>query len=146
VLSLAVSFVITLGAIVLPAPLFGGPYGEVVPRLVALILVGALPMTTLAVLSRRDGDDRSAPLVAPTTRGARVAVAVIASMIVPFAIVGVPASATAASTEVTVTAVSAHTVAGEEVTLTAQVTGKITTLCRSMEDRQDRGKGRQVAV
>ena len=78
-----------------------GSYPEFVTRLIAIILVGPLLPVGLALQYRAGGD---APVAAPTveasvSRRSRIAVAVIASLIIPFVLSSNPAPAVAAGTE-----------------------------------------------
>ncbi len=78
-----------------------GSYPEFVTRLIAIILVGPLLPVALALQYRAGGD---APVAAPTvkasaSRRARIAVAVITSLVIPFVLSSNPAPAAAAGTE-----------------------------------------------
>jgi hypothetical protein len=123
ILALAVSFGLGLAAAAIVDPFWHTAYSDLVIQLIALILFGALPFTALAVLYRRDGAEPSERLASPATRRARIAAATVATLLIPF-MIGVSSAPASASPEtVTVTADSTQTVVGEELTLTAQVTG-----------------------
>lgn len=78
-----------------------GSYPELVVRIIALIVVGPLVPVALALQYRAGGEAPAAP---PTVSGAisrraRVAVAVVVSLVVPFMIGSTPAPAAAAGVE-----------------------------------------------
>ena len=124
---LIVALLVNLG-VVGAASLIPDPIVQTIVQLVALILVGALPFVALAVLYRRGSDARPAAAPAPLSRQARVAVAVVISLIVPLMVGVSPGSAVSGASATSGSAVTlfqyySETLTGQDFILEADVTG-----------------------
>ncbi len=94
-------------------------------RVIALIVVGALPFVAMTVLYRH-GEGRMSPsLPKPMARRARIATAVVLSLVLPTLVATAPAGAAeaASGTPVTLSKAFAATLTGQDFLIFAQVDG-----------------------
>ncbi|MCA0218454.1 MAG: Ig-like domain-containing protein [Actinobacteria bacterium] len=116
----------TEGAVIGVGMLVPGDTPMLAARLLAVIVVGPLVLVAMTVLYCRSAS-RSSPAPARDAiagrKGARVAIAVALSLLVPFAVVATPSPAFAAATTVTLATDLTSSVFGQTVTLTATVAG-----------------------
>lgn len=113
---------LTEGAAALAGP---DPIIQLIVRVVALVVIGALPFVALTVLYRHGASERPAVLPKPISRRGRLAVAVALSLVLPLAVSGTvapPANAAAGST-VALTVFDAETLTTRDFALQVVVTG-----------------------
>jgi len=114
------------------ALLSGDPSIQLIIRLVALLVVGALPFVAQTVLYRRGFEARSPALPAPITRRAKLASAVAVSLVLPLLVTVAPGSAAspasaAPAPTVTMVQYATNTLTGADIPLTIDVTGSAPT-------------------